>query len=128
MTAAVFSSTVDRNLETYCLIWVDTAVNNSKNLDAQQQLRTSINRLLTFQEDQQCLQHIYSLPKDDRIVLIVSGRLGRIIVPQIVQFRQIISIYVYCMDKKANQQWAEHFSKVCFSEFEIKINCNSILS
>ena len=85
--------------------------NSQENIQAQQQLRTSINHLLTFEDDQQCLQYIQSLPKDDRIVLIVSGRLGQIIVPQIVHLRQIISIYVYCMDKKANEQWAQHFLK-----------------
>ncbi len=105
----------DENLETYCLIWLDTSVNSSKeNIAAQKQLRASINHLLPFENDQQCLQYIHSLPKDDRTVLIVSGRLGRIVVPQIVQFRQIISIYVYCMDKKANEQWASQFSKVSF--------------
>ncbi len=105
----------DENLETYCLIWLDAAVNSSKeNIAAQKQLRASINHLLPFENDQQCLQYIHSLPKDDRTVLIVSGRLGRIVVPQIVQFRQIISIYVYCMDKKANEQWASQFSKVSF--------------
>ena len=115
MASSLIDTTkMNENLETYCLIWVDNSVNNSKeNLDAQQQLRTSINHLLTFEDDQQCLQHINSLPKDDRVVLIVSGRLGRILVPQIVQFRQIISIYIYCLDKKANQQWSQHFSKVC---------------
>ncbi len=106
MTTSVIKKTQkNENLETYCLIWLDASVNGSQeNIQAQQQLRSSINYLLTFQDDQQYLQYIDSVPKDDRIVLIVSGRLGRIIVPQIVQLRQIISIYVYCMDKKANEQ------------------------
>jgi len=117
-TSVIKETQKKENLETYCLIWLDASVNGSQeNIQAQQQLRSSINYLLTFQDDQQCLQYIDSVPKDDRIVLIVSGRLGRIIVPQIVQLRQIISIYVYCMDKKANEQWAQHFSKV--STFQI---------
>jgi hypothetical protein len=48
----------------------------------------------------------------DRIILIVSGRLGQIIVPEIVQYRQITSIYVYCMNKEANEKWAKQFNKV----------------
>jgi hypothetical protein len=120
MCAAIFTSKATENLETYGLLWLDASVNSSQeNIQAQQQLRSSINYLLTFQDDQQYLQYIDSVPKDDRIVLIVSGRLGRIIVPQIVQLRQIISIYVYCMDKKANEQWAQHFSKV--STFQITL-------
>jgi len=118
--AASMSNTTqkDKNLETYALIWLDTSVNSSQeNIQAQQQLQTSINHLLTFEDDHQCLQYIYSVPKDDRIVLIVSGRSGRTIVPKIAQLRQISSIYVYCMDKKANEQWSQQFSKV--SVFQI---------
>jgi hypothetical protein len=112
-TSVIKQTQKNENLETYCLIWLDASVNSShENIQAQQQLRSSINYLLTFEDDQQYLQYIDSVPKDDRIVLIVSGRLGRIIVPLIVQLRQIISIYVYCVDKKANEQWAQHFSKV----------------
>ncbi|CAF1353988.1 unnamed protein product [Rotaria sordida] len=44
--------------------------------------------------------------------MIVSGRLGREIVPSIHELRQVISIYVYCMDKKSHEQWACNFEKV----------------
>ncbi|CAF1196393.1 unnamed protein product [Rotaria sordida] len=44
--------------------------------------------------------------------MIVSGRLGREIVPSIHKLRQVISIYVYCMDKRSNEQWAGNFEKV----------------
>ncbi len=118
MATAVLPSKTNENLETYCLIWLDAGVNSSKEtIQAQKQLQTSINHLLTFVDDQQCLQRIQSSSKDDRIVLIVSGRSGRIIVPKIAHLRQIISIYVYCMDKKANEQWTQPFSKV--SSFQI---------
>ena len=70
------------------------------------------NQLITFENDQQCLQCIESIPKDDRIIFIVSGRLGQIIVPKIVQYRQIVSIYVYCMDREGNEKWAKKFKKV----------------
>jgi hypothetical protein len=102
-----------QNLETYFLIWLDAAVNSSKeNVEAQQQLRTSINHLTTFDDDNECEEYIRSVSREDRIVLIVSGQLGQKIVPRIHQFRQISSIYVYCMDKKKNKQWAQDFSKV----------------
>jgi hypothetical protein len=105
----------DQNLETYCLIWLDASVNESQeNIQAQKQLRSSINHLMTFEDDQQCLKYIQSVPKDDRIILIVSGRLGQIIVPKIVKYRQISSIYVYCMDKIANEKWANQFKKVTY--------------
>jgi hypothetical protein len=114
MASSVITTTQkDENLETYCLIWLDASVNSSQqNIDAQKQLRASINHLLTFKDVDGCFECISSVPKDDRIVLIVSGKLGRIIVPKIIQFRQVISIYVYCMNKIANEEWAKDFPKV----------------
>ena len=57
----------DENRETYCLIWLDPSINSSKeNIQAQKQLRTLINHLLTFEDDQECLKYIHSLSKDDR--------------------------------------------------------------
>ncbi|CAF3158929.1 unnamed protein product [Rotaria sp. Silwood2] len=44
--------------------------------------------------------------------MVVSGQLGREIVPSIHNLRQVISIYVYCFDKKRNEQWACKHAKV----------------
>lgn len=109
------STQKDDNLETYSLIWLDAEVNNSKeNLQAQQQLRTSINHLRTFEDDQQCLAYISTFSKEDRIILIVSGRFGQTVVPKITHLPQIISIYVYCMNREHHEKWAQSFVKVCF--------------
>jgi hypothetical protein len=102
-----------QNLETYFLIWLDDEVNSfNENVKVQQQLRRSINHLTTFDDDNKCEEYIRSVPKDDRIILIVSDQLGQKIVPRIHQLRQVSSIYVYCMNKKQNEQWAQQFSKV----------------
>ncbi|CAF4118880.1 unnamed protein product [Adineta steineri] len=101
------------NLETYYLIWLDSSVNKSQeNIQAQQILRTSINHLLTFENDELCLQYIDNLSYDDRVILIVSGQLGQTLVPQVSPLRQIISIYVYCRNKEINEQWASYYPKV----------------
>jgi len=106
--------------KTYTLIWLDANVNNSKeNLKAQQQLRSIISCLFTFDNDERCLEYISSSSKDARIILITSGSFGRNIVPQIVSLSQIIAIYIYCMDKKANKQWSQQFSKVCHLGFTV---------
>ena len=115
-TALVTANNKNENLETYCLVWLDAAVNSSKeNIDAQKKLRATINHLLAFEEEKQCFEFFDSLPKDDRVVLIVSGRLGRIVVPKMSSIRQVISIYVYCMDKAANEEWALKLPKVSVS-------------
>ncbi|CAM4923075.1 unnamed protein product [Rotaria socialis] len=104
---------IEENLETFSLIWLDASVNETQeNIDAQHQLRTSINFLKTFDDADKCETYIKSLQRDDRVVLIASGRLGQIIVPRIHSLRQLAAIYVYCKDKKRNELWANQFKKV----------------
>jgi len=101
------------NLETFSIFWLDAQVNATEhNRNTQLKLREIINHLKTFDDLGECYQKILSLSTQDRLVLIVSGRCGRQLVPQIHHIRQVSSIYVYCMDKKANEQWAKDFIKI----------------
>ena len=94
----------DENLETFSMFWLDAQVNTTEdNRNTQLKLREIINHLKTFDDQGECHQRILSLSQEDRLVLIVSGRCGRQLVPQIHHLRQVSSIYVYCMDKKANE-------------------------
>jgi hypothetical protein len=111
MAAIVTKKT--QNLDTYCLIWLDTSpIKLRKNIQAQKQFRKLIDHTITFNNDQKCLEYITSVAKDDRIILIVSGQSYQTIVPEFIKYRQIASIYVYCIDKKDNEQWAKNFIKV----------------
>lgn len=113
MTDATTSFVTKENLETFSLIWLDASVNDSsENVDAQRQLRTSIHFLITFEDGEKCEEYIRTVPRDDRIVLIISGRFGQTIVPRIHSLRQVSDIYVYCKDKKRNEVWAKEFKKV----------------
>lgn len=105
----------NKKLEIFSLIWLDASVNSSQeNINAQRQLRRLINRLKTFTDTDQCEQYIRSVPAGDQIVLIVSGHLGRVLVPRIHCIQQVSSIYVYCMDKTKNEQWSKQFTKVSY--------------
>ena len=107
------------NLESFALLWLDAHVNIEKeNRHAQKQLRKIINHLKTFDDEVQCEQYISTISSQDRVVLIVSGRLGQSIVPRIHHLRHIISIYVYCRDKTTHEQWAKNFKKVFHLLFE----------
>lgn len=118
----------DKNLETYSLVWLDASVNNSKeNLDAQQRLRSLINHLKTFEQIDQCEQYIQSVSPQDRIVLVVSGQLGEQIVPRIHQLRQVSVIYIYCTDRKKNEQWAKEFAKVFLKKQNVALSLYAVL-
>lgn len=101
------------NLETFSLIWLDSTVNNSEeNVRTQQCLRTIINHFVPFEDSKSCENYIRLTSNHDRLIIIVSGLNGRDFVPRIHQFEQVYSIYVYCMNRKTNQQWTKNFPKV----------------
>lgn len=100
-------------LEDILFYWLDAEVNTSDhNKTLQKQICSVIDYLEIFDNQSECQEAIKSLPKNERLILIVSGRLGRQIVPQIHDLRQVISIYVYCSDKALNEEWARQFKKV----------------
>ena len=114
-TATTTTSTTitQNNLETFSLVWLDSSINDSEdNRQTQERLRAIINHLLTYEDSVDCEKYIRSVPRDDRIVIIVSGHSGRFLVPRIHPLPQVCSIYVYCMDRKINQQWTKNYSKV----------------
>jgi hypothetical protein len=81
----------EENLETYSLIWLDASVDSSEQkLNIQRALRSSINYLKTFNNETQCEEYIRSTTNDDRIILIISGQLGRDLVHHIHHLRQIL--------------------------------------
>jgi hypothetical protein len=103
----------EQKLDTCPLIWLDSLVNTSQeNLDGQRLIRNSIDNLKTFETVDKCEEYIQSISSEERIILIVSGRLGQEILPRIHQLRQVSFIYVYCLNKSANEQWAKEFKKV----------------
>lgn len=106
-------SSPDDNLETFTLIWLDANVNRTKeNTEAQGILCSTINQLKPFSDPRSCEEYILSLPNDDRIVLIVSGQLGRDVVPKFHRWNQVLSIYVFCYNQELNEQWAVQYPKV----------------
>ena len=103
----------DRNLETYCLVWLDDSITKSKeSLQTQEYLRASINHLLIFEDHHLCLQFLQSLPLDERAIFILIHRHSLTIMPQIVQLRQIISIYIYSSNLNIHQYWIQNFPQV----------------
>ncbi|CAF4736512.1 unnamed protein product, partial [Rotaria sp. Silwood1] len=95
------------NLETFYLIWLGDSMKN----EVRQQLRTIINYLLIFEDEQQCFQYIYSLSKNDRVILLVKRKLSQNFIPQIIHLQQIASIYIYSNDKNTNEQGKKNMNK-----------------
>ncbi|CAF3933946.1 unnamed protein product [Rotaria sordida] len=115
MTAAnsTIAQTHSNNLETFTLLWLDAEVNTKEeNKHAQKRLRSIINHLIIHHDQKECQQYIMSCSAQDRLILIVSGRLSKELIPQIHNLRQVSAVYIYCWDKKAYKQWAKQFTKI----------------
>ena len=116
-TTAAFSSRnlsakadLHKQLESYCLVWLDANVH--ENVEIEDKLRCVIDQLEKFDNVKDCQKYIEQRTRTDRIILIVSGRFGKQLIPIIHQFRQVVSIYVYCIDQTNHEQWANQYSKV----------------
>lgn len=100
------------NLEKFSLVWLDAGKDrDTVDRHAQSELRTIINYLKIFENVDDC-QNFLEQAEHHYIVLIVSGQLGRKIVPIIHDLHQVTAIYVYCIDKPRNEQWTREFQKV----------------
>lgn len=111
MTTSVFLQ--DNNLEGFYLVWLDTFINKSKEIfDAQEQIQLIINHIKTFENIKDCEEYFYNISSNDRICFIVSDDLGQQIIPNIHHYRQIFSIYFYCLNKNMNEEWTKTFPKV----------------
>ncbi|CAF3763744.1 unnamed protein product [Rotaria sp. Silwood1] len=116
-TAVKHTSAADKTLdgmllEMFHLVWLDAGSSSPDGRHTEQQLRSIINHLVKFQDVHECEEYIKAQSSNERIVMVVSGQLGRKIVPNIHLLRQVISIYVYCMDVVAHKIWTQNYRKV----------------
>jgi hypothetical protein len=103
---------MNSNFESFSCLWLDQNVSSSQdNLETQKELREVINHLRTFDNSDECEEYIREITKE-KVVLIVSGSAGRQIVPKLHDLPQFSACYVFCQDKKANEQWANKYHKV----------------
>lgn len=101
-----------KNVELFNLIWLDATATDEETKKSEERLRSIINHLTRFADIEECQEYIEQQSQKDRLILIVSGQMGQEIVPAIHKLRQVISIYIYCMNEKKHKEWASKFKKV----------------
>lgn len=104
----------------YQLIWLDPFVNElgGENIQAQKQLRLLFDDLKTFDNAEEFLKYIRFPANNRKFIFIINGGLGQVIVPKILNYEQIVSIYVYCKNEKIHKKWAKKYPKV--NDFSLK--------
>lgn len=112
MASSLSSNTNDRLIHKSTLIWLDINVNSKENKKALRELCTISSNVEKFHDKKEFQWYIEQITSDNPLIIIVSGQLGREIVPSIHKRRDVESIYIYCRDKEGNEKWASKFPKV----------------
>jgi predicted homoserine dehydrogenase-like protein len=55
---------------------------------------------------------VKEIQKTVRVVLLVSGRMGSMLVPKVHHMPNVMSIIVFCMNVEGHKLWADNFLKV----------------
>jgi hypothetical protein len=96
---------------------VKTATNSNiqQQQEEEQKLREVVNDLKTFDNVDECVDYMTDAKEDEEnIILLVTGRLARHILPFIHDFQQITDIYIQCRPENVerNKQWIKDYKKV----------------
>ena len=116
-----------RIVQNYLLVWLDANATKS-NQDSQhtlEQLRTTVNDVNTFIEPKQCLTFLQGIQLE-KVFLIVSGALGRDLVPRIHPMTQVDAIFIFCGDKTRHEEWVKKWPKVKGLHTHIKPICAAL--
>jgi hypothetical protein len=116
-TKKVIQTNSLNNLEAFACLWLDADVANTEdNRETEQNLRQFINHLRTFNKANECVE-VIEKTKKEKVVLIVSGKLGRDVIPSIHHLPQLIACYIYCFDESEHQEWAKNYPNVIILKF-----------
>jgi hypothetical protein len=102
-----------RMLQNFLLIWLDANFDESKEdfKKSIQCLRRIVASITTFTDAQECMDFLSAI-KEQKVFMIVSGALGREILPEIQDWPQLETVYVFCGNQAVHEKWARTISKV----------------
>lgn len=101
------------NKEDTAIIWFDDRIDsNDKTIRYLRRIYREINDYILFYNNQSdCISSIKSM-MDEKIFLIVSSLCADDLLAKVHSFKQIISIGVYCTDKRNSKYLLEKYSKI----------------
>lgn len=103
-----------RNVQNFLLVWLDANIDTDNNSDCRHtitQLQKIVHTIHRFTDHNQCIHFLADI-KDEKVLMIISGALGEIIMPDIHDMSQIYSIYIFCQNESKHKQWAQNWSKI----------------
>jgi len=109
------------------LIWChgDIDDNSADYRNTISHLRRAVNTINTFSDGVQCFQFLETID-NEKVCMIISGSLGKLIVPCIHNMSQVDSIFLFCDDKKYHEQWVTEWFKIKGVFTEIAPICEAL--
>ncbi|CAF3008071.1 unnamed protein product [Rotaria sp. Silwood2] len=125
--AAVLPRLVRRVIQNFLLVWLDANfdASNEDFKKSLQHLRKTVASITTFTDSQEAIDFL-SVIKEEKVFMIVSGSLGQQIIPEIEAWPQLESIYVFCGNQAAHEQWARKIRKVRGVHTSIEPICEAL--
>ncbi|CAF1076303.1 unnamed protein product [Adineta steineri] len=102
-----------QRMQNVLLVWLDNIIDED-NVDCNimiKQLKRVINNLNIFTDSDKCAEFIQTIT-NNRICMIISGSLGKQIVPRVHDMSQVDIIFIFCNNQKWHEHWAKDWPKV----------------
>ena len=125
--AAALPRPVRRVLQNFPLIWLDANLDESKVdfKNSLERLRNILASIITFQDVKECINFLNDISQE-KVFIIVSGALGRQVVPDFENMPQVQSIYIFSGNKAIHEEWASKMPKVKGVFTEIESICKAL--
>lgn len=76
-----------------------------------EKLRNIVNYLKIFENLDDCMQYVCAI-EQERIFLIVSGQVGKHVVPLLHHLVQLYSVYIFCLNDESHKIWITKYPKI----------------
>ncbi|CAF4604676.1 unnamed protein product [Rotaria socialis] len=112
------------NFEGITLIWYDPRLNTTEDTKQTAKELREINNYVIFHSDQlECIDFIKSI-KDEKIFLVTSGKAASTLLPEIIELKQVDSIFIFCWKIEKYQDLLQRYESLVgiYTDRSILIN------
>lgn len=114
------------NKEGTTLLWFDPNLGSREDTERTKQQLRRINDYVIFHTDlEQCVTFIQSI-NHEKILLITSGSKALQLLPRVSSFRQVVSIFIFCMKKEKYEHLLKEYVKAIGIYANLNELCQSI--
>ncbi|CAF1153398.1 unnamed protein product [Adineta steineri] len=95
------------------LIWVDSNINEN-NTDCSntiKQFKRVVNNVHAFTDSEECVEFVQTIT-NNKVCMIISGSLGKHIVPHVHNMSQVDTIFIFCSNKEWHKEWTKEWLKI----------------